>query len=377
MNQVDLNRAETVMLMLTGDVMIGRGIDQILPVSVEPTLYESYMRSAIGYVEIAEEENGPIPRDVEPAYIWGDALEVLERYDPTARIINLETAITDGGQPWPAKGIHYRAHPANAEILAAAGIDCAVLANNHVLDWGQEGLLETLDTLEMVGVETVGAGGDFSEASAPTTLTTPIGRIIVFAMAHESSGVPKAWLATAERPGLRLLPDLSEETASRIAEEIRAIRRDGDQVVVSIHWGGNWGYSVPSEQERFGKALIDLGAADLIHGHSSHHPKGIELYQDRLIIYGAGDLINDYEGIGGHDEYRPELSLLYLPRLSENGEMVSMTLVPFRIERFRLNRATTEESAWLLERIASYSKGAAFTLSEDGSIEVRPQRSGK
>ncbi len=125
----------------------------MLPHPGDPRLYESYIKSAVGYVELAETANGPIPKPVAFSYIWGEALEVLERRAPDVRIINLETAVTTS-EAWEKKGINYRMHPENISCLAAAKIDCAVLANNHVLDWGEPGLIETLETLKKANVKT-------------------------------------------------------------------------------------------------------------------------------------------------------------------------------------------------------------------------------
>src|SRR5690349_19498607 len=130
--------AEPIRVFLCGDVMTGRGIDQLLPHPGNPVLYEDHVRDARGYVQLAEIVNGPIPRPVEFEYIWGDALGELQRAGTDVRIINLETSITRDGDPWPNKGIHYRMHPLNAGCIPAARIDCCCLANNHVLDWGYE-----------------------------------------------------------------------------------------------------------------------------------------------------------------------------------------------------------------------------------------------
>ena len=161
----------SVTLFLCGDVMTGRGIDQILRHPSKPDLYEPYMRSALGYVELAERATGPIARPVDWSYIWGDALSELDRVRPGARIVNLETALTASNDAWPGKGIHYRMHPANVGCLAAARLDCCSLANNHVMDWGRSGLLETLATLRGVGIRTAGAGGDADQAAAPRSST--------------------------------------------------------------------------------------------------------------------------------------------------------------------------------------------------------------
>ena len=161
-----MQQSSDVGLFLCGDVMTGRGIDQVLPHPGDPRLCERYMRSALGYLELAEQTHGAIPRPADFAYIWGDALAALAREAPDLRIINLETAVTRSEDCAP-KGINYRMNPANLGCLTAAGIDCCALANNHVLDWGAAGLEETLETLQAAGLQTAGAGHNRSEALAP------------------------------------------------------------------------------------------------------------------------------------------------------------------------------------------------------------------
>ena len=237
-------RSRAVTLFLCGDVMTGRGIDQILPHAGDPRLFESYVHSAHDYVALAERAAGPIPRPVDFAYIWGDALAELDRTRPDARIVNLETAVTVSRDPWPGKGVHYRMHPANVACLTIADLDCCVLANNHVLDWGSGGLVETLQTLHQAGLSTAGAGHDEREAATPAIIElAQRGRILVFAFGAESSGVPVAWAATHDRPGVNLLPDLSSRTVAHIAELVAAHKQSEDLIVMSIHWGSNWGHS--------------------------------------------------------------------------------------------------------------------------------------
>lgn len=179
-----------ITLFLCGDVMMGRGLDQILPHPSDPVLYEPHVTSALRYVELAEEATGPIPKPVDVAYIWGDAVAEWERVAPDARIINLETAVTRSND-WDDKGINYRMHPQNVACLSAAQIDCCVLANNHVLDWGATGLVETVDTLRKARITTVGAGRTRREAEAPAVLEVEgKGRILVFASGVETSGIP-------------------------------------------------------------------------------------------------------------------------------------------------------------------------------------------
>lgn len=338
-----------VTLFLSGDVMTGRGIDQVLPHPSEPRIYESYVRSAVGYVKLAEEHSGPIPRPVEYSYIWGAALEELERARPDVRIINLETAVTTAGDYWKGKGINYRMHPGNVPCLASAGIDCCALANNHVLDWGYPGLAETVRSLETAGIRTAGAGQNIEKARAAAVMEVEEkGRVLVYSLGSVTSGIPRSWAASKDRPGVNLLKDLSDEEARRMAKSIRETRRPGDIVVASIHWGSNWGYRIPEAQQKFARRLIDEAGVDVVHGHSSHHPRAIEVYRNRPILYGCGDLLNDYEGIRGREEYRNDLALLYFLTVdASTGELERLQMTPVRIERFRLHRASEAEARWM------------------------------
>lgn len=328
--------------------MTGRGIDQILPHPVNPVLYESSVRDARDYVRLAEAAKGPIPRPVEYSYPWGDALPELERAAVDARIINLETSVTISEDAWPGKRIHYRMHPDNIGCLTAARIDCCCLANNHVLDWGRAGLTETLRTLDAAGIARAGAGRSALEAAAPAVIAAPgKGRVLVFALGSTCSGVPREWGATQDRSGIRVVQDLSEHRARDIAAEIRQCKQPGDVAVASIHWGSNWGYPIPPEQIRFARRLVE-GGVDLVHGHSSHHLKGAEVYRDRLILYGCGDFINDYEGIGGHESFRPDLRPMYLVRVDPNdGRLVEARWIPLQSRRLRLQHATEADTKWL------------------------------
>jgi poly-gamma-glutamate capsule biosynthesis protein CapA/YwtB (metallophosphatase superfamily) len=355
---------EPVRLFVSGDVMTGRGIDQILSTPGSPRLYETWAKSAIRYVELAERRHGAIPRGVGPEYVWGDALEVLDEAGVDARIINLETAVTDRGEPWLGKGIHYRMHPENVEVLEAAGIDCCVLANNHVLDWSYPGLAQTLDSLHDAGIATAGAGADVDEARRPALIETGVGsRVIVLAVGTESSGIPAQWAAGHDRAGVWLLRLLTGEAVDEINAAFDEVRQPGDVAVVSIHWGPNWGYTIPVAHRPFAHALIDEAGVDIVHGHSSHHPIGIEIYRDRLIFYGCGDLINDYEGIAGHDDIRPDLGILYLATITDGG-LKELDMIPMRLRRFRLERADRDDVVWLA-RALTQASGPLGTQFED------------
>ena len=307
------------------------------------------MRNAKEYVALAEETNGPIPQPVDFPYIWGDALSELEHVSPDVRIINLETSITTSNDYWKCKDIHYRMHPKNISCITAAGIDCCVLANNHVLDWGYKGLTETLQTLQSVNLKMAGAGRNAEEAETPAVMNVEgKGRVVVFSFGMASSGVTTDWPAKIDRPGVNLLSDLSSKSVDRIRKAVQAVKRDRDIVVASIHWGGNWGYEIPHEHTHFSHKLLDSADIDIIHGHSSHHPIGIEIYNNKPIIYGCGDFLNDYEGIIGYEEFRDDLTLMYFVRMSPlTGKLVSLEMVPMQIQRFRLQRASKFDTLWL------------------------------
>lgn len=368
------NTSAAITLFMCGDVMTGRGIDQVLPTPSDPRLYESYVKNANRYVELAQSASGPFPRRVKFSYPWGDALDELEGVMPDVRIINLETAVTASDDYWKRKGINYRMHPGNIPCIKAAKVDCCVLANNHVLDWGYAGLEDTLASLQTVDVQGVGAGSNVTEAEAPAIMDVPgKGRVLVFAYASPTAGVPRAWAATDARPGVNFLPNLSQRTVRRIAAQVKRIKRQGDVVVASIHWGGNWGYDVPDAQRAFAHRLIDEAGVDVIHGHSSHHPKGIEIYDRRPILYGCGDFLNDYEGITGHETYRGDLVLAYLVTVKpSSGRVIRFEMLPFRISQFRLNRASKEDARWLKRTMDRECArfGGRVVLNETSRLEL-------
>jgi poly-gamma-glutamate synthesis protein (capsule biosynthesis protein) len=371
--QAGRHDTSAISLFLCGDVMTGRGIDQVLPCPVNPVLYEPYLRDAREYVELAEMVHGPISRPVAFDYIWGDALEELERARSDSRIVNLETAITTAEEACP-KEINYRMHPDNIGCITSARIDCCCLANNHVLDWGYAGLEETIATLDRAGVAHAGAGRTAGEARSPCVLDFGVrGRVLVFGLGSPTSGIPLGWAAASAKPGINMVESLSDETAHRVADEVRTYKRPGDIALVSIHWGGNWGYEIPRVQTLFAHRLIDEGV-DLIHGHSSHHAKAIEVYKDHLILYGCGDFVTDYEGIGGYEEFRGDLSVMYLPALEAmSGRLLELRMTVLQSRRFRLNRASTADVDWLsnmLNRICA-GFGTRFDVLEGHNLRMK------
>ncbi|WP_282697172.1 CapA family protein [Streptomyces sp. CC208A] len=370
-------------LFLCGDVMLGRGIDQILPHPLDPALPERYVHDARDYVTLAESVSGPVPRPTGPGYPWGEALGLIDAARPDARVVNLETAVTRDDAPAPDKAVHYRMDPANLPALAVVRPDVVVLANNHVLDYGRRGLDDTLAALAAAGLRTAGAGRDAEEARRPAAVPLPGGRrLLVYAIGLASSGVPRDWAATARRGGVHFAAGPHGPAATRLAARLREARRPGDLVLVSVHWGPNWGYTPASAEVAFGHALIDAGA-DIVHGHSSHHPRPLEAYRGKLVLHGCGDLVNDYEGITGQERYRDDLRLLYLVGVhAEDGTLEEVRLVPLRSRSLRLERAGEQDVEWLhdvLDRISRpYGMRITATAEADGpTLAARPAPGGR
>jgi poly-gamma-glutamate capsule biosynthesis protein CapA/YwtB (metallophosphatase superfamily) len=366
-----------VTVFLCGDVMPGRGVDQILPHPGDPELREAYARDARAYVDLAEDAHGPIPRPVSFCWPWGDALQVLDEIAPDVRVINLETSITTGRGFAPGKAIHYRMSPGNLPCVAAARPDVCALANNHVLDFGRGGLADTLRALADAGLRAAGAGPDRTGARRPAAV--PVrggGRAVIVSCGTACSGIPAAWAATPGRPGVNRLPDLSPTTADDLIGQVQAARRPGDVAVVSIHWGSNWGYGVDADQVRFARDLID-GGVDLVHGHSSHHPRPIEVFRGKLILYGCGECIDDYEGITGHPAYRGDLRLLYFASLEAGtGQLAALRMAPMQARKMRLHPAPAADRQWLSAVLARISRdfGSRVDLRPDGMLALRLTR---
>lgn len=333
--------------------MTGRGIDQILPHPNNPQLYESFVIDAREYVLLAEHANGKIPYPVSMDYIWEDAKTVWQQYQPDVKIINLETAITTSDDYWVHKGINYRMHPLNIGVLTSADIDICTLANNHVLDWNYAGLEETITTLKNSGIQFSGAGNNITEAMRPAISELGLNkRVLVFSAGTDSSGVPATWAATANHSGVYYLPELSENSLVSIADNITKYRKPGDLIIFSIHWGSNWGYKIPELFRLFAHGLIEIAQVDVVYGHSSHHPRSIEIHQGKPILYGCGDFINDYEGIRGYEEFRGDLSLMYFLEFDNASlQFKNMTLIPLQIKKMSLHDASEKDCQWLLERM--------------------------
>jgi poly-gamma-glutamate synthesis protein (capsule biosynthesis protein) len=270
-----------------------------------------------------------------PSYPWGDTLSLFR--DADVRLCNLECVISDKGTPWSAtpKVFHFRSDAKNVAVLNAAQIDAVSLANNHVLDFSYEGLFDMLRHLRRAGIRFAGAGATLKEASAPIIWEVQ-GRKLGFIAITDNE---PDWAASGKHSGVWYVPiRVDGKQAQYLFEVVQQTKAEVACLIVSVHWGSNWGYAPPPEHRLFAHALIDRGA-DIIFGHSSHVARGIEMYQNRPIIYGAGDFIDDY----AVDEVeRNDQSFLFI--IEMNATTLSrLLLYPTVIRHFQARRARNSE----------------------------------
>lgn len=271
-----------------------------------------------------------------PEYPWGDTLPLFQRAD--VRICNLECALTDGGTAWSVypKVFHFRSDAKNVAVLTVAQIDAVSLANNHTLDFDYDGLFYTMNNLHTAGICYAGAGRNAEEAWTPAIWATNGNRLGLIALTDNEPG----WEATQERAGVFYVPiSLHDMRTERLLELVSKTKERVDWLIVSAHWGPNWGYLPPADHPPFAHALIDAGA-DIIFGHSGHVVRGVELYKAKPILYCTGDFIDDY---AVDPVERNDHSFIFLVE-TEGQTIARLLLYPTVISHFQARRATGQES---------------------------------
>jgi poly-gamma-glutamate synthesis protein (capsule biosynthesis protein) len=323
-----------------GDVMLGRGVDREL-------------------------------RRMHPAQPWSDVLPLLTGAD--VRIANLECALTRHATPWlrTPKVFHFRADPSAVEVLRAARIDACSLANNHTLDFGEQGLIDTLDTLDRAGIAHAGAGRNAADAAKPAFVSAG-GSPVSIALIAFTDNEP-AFAAMRDRAGTQYLPvSLTPESLGRVAHAIGAARAAGATIVVfSNHWGPNMRLRPTPLFRAFAHAVIDLGV-DIYYGHSAHVFQGIEIHAGKPILYDTGDFIDDY---AVDRELRNDWSLVFRIRM-EGGLLHRIDLFPVTLAYARVARAHGSERDEILDRMESLSAemGTRFARENGHAVHVhRPQ----
>ena len=268
-------------------------------------------------------------KTVGPAYPWGDTLTVLRRAD--LRIANLECVLADGGVPAPGKIFTFRSDAKNVRSLVAAHIDVVSLANNHVLDFGTAALMEMLPQLDRHGIQHAGAGADRDAARRP--VSRRVGGVAVGFRAFTDN--QEDWDAGPGSPGVYFVP--ISGPGQSVQELLRLVRHTKSLVqllIVSAHWGGNWGSEPPPEHRALARELIDAGA-DVVFGHSPHIARGVEVYRNRPVLYGAGDFVDDY---AVDPDERNDRSFVFLLE-SDGGMPRRLQLFPTVIADFQARLA--------------------------------------
>lgn len=326
-----------VRLALCGDVMLGRLVNQHIP------------RRGRGF-----------------DYPWGDVLPILRATD--GFLINQEFCLTSRTEPWNPEGkvFHFRADPTMVEALKIANVKFSALANNHIGDFGDDGLLETIEILDQAGIAHAGAGRNAAEAGTPALLDINGLRVAIVAFADQL----REWAAGLVKPGVNYTPISTEpESFGRVRSTIQNARDQADVVFFSIHWGPNMRTRPPEHFQEFARQVIDAGA-DLFWGHSAHVLQGIELHRGKPIIYDAGDFVDDY---AVDPELRNDLTALFLVDVGHAG-VEALRILPCAIDRMQVNRAAGAERAWIVETIRQRS--AMFNTSigppyEEGAVAVQ------
>lgn len=329
---------------LTGDVMLGRLVDQYVIQNLS----------------------------VRPEALWGGLLPIMLGTD--CRLINLECVISSAGEEWhpTTKAFHFRARPRAVEFLQAAKIDGVALANNHVLDYGPDALLDCLMLLDQAGIKRTGAGATLNEALHPALFALPKGRVALVALTDNEP----EWDAAVSKPGVNYAScddrGLVEPYRSRIVQMVARAREQAEIVIVSAHVGPNWG--APSRAiQALAHELIDMGA-DLYWGHSNHTPQGIELYKGKAILYSTGDFVDDY---WVDKEERNDLTFLFLFEV-EGGRIARIRLHPACIEDLGVRSANDEERRFLERTMQAKCKAFGTPMAVEGeawTITVTPSPS--
>lgn len=282
-----------------------------------------------------------------PAWPWGDTLEVFK--DADLRVCNLECAVTDRGEPWSEtfKVFHFRTDAKNVASLARAGVDLVSLANNHVLDFGYEGLEETIRNLDRARILHAGAGVDLEAASSAAEFTAAGMSGAFLAFTDNEPG----WAAAADKPGVCYLPaDPEDPAAVEFLARVSDAKARTGFVIVSAHWGPNWGRRPVPSHPLLARALVEAGA-DVVFGHSCHVFQGVEFYRGRPIIYSAGDFVDDYavDEVERNDE-----SFMYTV-VVEDGRVEALELRPTVIDDFQANLAPGARGERMAEKVSRLS----------------------
>lgn len=317
----------TIVIGLAGDVMLGRMVNEWL-------------------------------QKVPPTYVWGTMLPALQKND--LNIVNLECAITAYQEAVP-KVFNFKTDPKNVAVLKQGNIHMVSLANNHIRDFGDTGLEDTLSILKKNNIAFAGAGMNIDQAQQAAMVKKHGINIGMIAFTDNEPD----WIATKTTPGINYITIGDHATAQAV---IKRARPHVDILIASLHWGPNMRERPTQAFIDFAHFLIDEGV-DIIHGHSAHIFQAIELYKNKLILYDTGDFVDDYMVTPA---LRNDLSFLFLVHATKNG-LEKLELIPMHIDMMQVNKASAADATWALERIKALSQERGTVLNDDGSLIVPKQ----
>lgn len=321
----------TYTLTILGDLMLGRLVDQLLPQHVEEleeAEHAAHFRRSYSQLQ-----------DYNTSSPWGNSLELLKKSDLI--LANLETAVTNHNNRWPNKVFNYRMHPANVECVKAANVAYVSLANNHTLDFNREGLFETVETIDSAGIAHAGAGRTLQEAEKPAILRLRRTSSDEDSSEHEIhvysfSDHPGDWASVPEFNLLKYTSAYRAKLKDLLTRAHPGLTSSPSLKIISVHWGPNYSWEPDTEITSTARFLIDDCGIDIIHGHSSHHVQGVEVYRGKLIIYGCGDFIDDY---AVNPKFRNDLSAAWNVTVAESTvgklEVKKLEVFPNRIFKFQ------------------------------------------
>ncbi|MNB76083.1 Capsule biosynthesis protein CapA [compost metagenome] len=268
-------------------------------------------------------------------------------------VVNLETPITTGGVGAADKQFVFKGAPAALDALKAAGVDAVNLANNHTLDQGEQGLLDTLSHLSSRGIPYVGAGRNSKEAYTAQYFER---NGIKIALLGFTRVIPRSdWTAGAAKPGLAAVYDSTEALKT-----ISAVKKKADIVVVVVHWGKERVEQYDSTQQTLGRSFIDAGA-DLVIGGHPHVLQGIEPYKGKWIAYSTGNFIFTRSTTPATWE-----TAVFQAECSIKGEC-SLTLHPMDAELGQPVPMNDADGQLLLSKVQSLSAGLV-RIGSDGRV---------
>ena len=315
---------------------------------------ESYVKIGfLGDVMLGRLVNEWLLQNPDPLYPWGDMHAALQSTD--VNIANMEFAFTTSEQIVP-KVFNFKSLPKHVAVLQAGNIGVVNLANNHILDYDVQGLVQTIKTLDDAGIAHVGAGINKMAAQAPVILDIKGIKIGVIGCTDNEP----TWIAAENKPGINYV---QVGDIQSLYSMIQSIRPHVEVLILTMHWGPNMKKRPSKEFKQFAHDLIDAGV-DIIQGHSAHVFQAIERYKHGLIMYDTGDAVDDY---AVDSVLRNDRSFFCVLTLTKRG-IIKANVIPFVIKDMQMHNASQEDFALIIQEMQQLSAEHQTVISDQGEI---------